>query len=324
MKKIQSRLFGLLILQLLIAVGIFTSHQRQQQSHLQQPLLSFDEQQLNRIVVSDGEKTVNLTKTGDHWLLPDLQKLPATESKLTDLLTKLEALHSGWPVATTSSAQKRFDVEKAKFQRRIQLYQDETLLDELYVGTSPGFRKTHIRKAGDNAIYTAALNSYELPVKMQNWFDKSLLASTAIDNIKGPDFVLHKTDGKWTLAEFNTPEGEETDEQIRTELNPDKAGQLASALTGLRVIAVETGQPLSNNTAPEVSTVTLEVAGPDSSWVYRLTQAGDKYTVSRNDRDAVFDVSKFDYDRIASASYAKLVKQPEITESSSATESSDS
>ena len=176
MNKTQYWLSGLLILQLLITAGLSWNRQSQQQTNPQQPLLSFEQQRLDKLVISDSENNVTLTKSGDRWLLPELQKLPVNDSRMTELLSKLQGLKTGWPVATTRASRERFEVEEDKFQRRIQWYQDDTLAGELLVGTSPGFRKTHIRKVGDDAIYTAELNSYELPVQNDGWLDKSLLS----------------------------------------------------------------------------------------------------------------------------------------------------
>ena len=212
MKKMKSWLCGILILQILITTGIFWNRQSQPQANPQQPLLSFELQRLDKVVFSDSENTVTLIKFGDQWLLPELQKLPVSDSQITGLLGKLQHMKTGWPVATTSASHERFEVEEGKFQRRIQLYQGDILADELFVGTSPGFRKTHIRKLGDDAIYTAELDSYEVPVKNNGWLDKSLLASTAIDSIKGPDYALRKTDDQWTLATTSSQAEEKSKE----------------------------------------------------------------------------------------------------------------
>ena len=261
---------------------------------------------------------ITLTKSGDRWLLPELQKLPVNDSRMTELLSKLQGLKTGWPVATTRASRERFEVEEDKFQRRIQWYQDDTLAGELLVGTSPGFRKTHIRKVGDDAIYTAELNSYELPVQNDGWLDKSLLSVATIDSIKGPDYSLRKTEGQWSFANANTPAQGESIGQTVALLNVEKARQLASAVTSLRVNAVASSPTLPG--LAEGTATRLEVSGPDDNWIYHLLQTDDKYFISRNDRDTVFSISKFDYERVANTRYAQLVIQPDGAENSNATE----
>lgn len=81
-----------------------------------------------------------------------------------------------------------------KYQRHQQLLQDEQLVADLYVGTSPGFRKVHIRKVDDDAIYAVGLNSYEMPVKVSDWLHKTLLAPQDIEGIKGADCTQQKTE----------------------------------------------------------------------------------------------------------------------------------
>lgn len=303
MKKTQSWLGGLLVLQLLIGSGLLWYSQQRQTQNQQQPLLSFEKSQIDRIVITGGGDDNNIAtiqKADNKWQLPELQQLPANNNKLTDLLNKLDDLRSGWPVATTTSSRERFEVEKDTFQRRLQLYQGDTLAAELLVGTSPGFRKVHIRKSDDDAIYAVSLNSYELPPKNDDWLDKSLLAANEISSIKGPDYALQKTQGNWVFDNGDSAE-QKGEPKAASELDIDKVKQLVSALTSLRV------QSLAPALEDKTTAMTLNVSGPKGDWIYQFIQADDKYYVSRSDRDTVFSINKSEFEYIAQIRRTQLL-----------------
>lgn len=312
MTKLQTWLSGLLLTQLLIAAALFWGGLKPQQENQGLALLSFNAEQLERILISDGEHSVTLTKSGDDWRIPALQKLPADADKLESLLDKLHDLKSGWPVATTTSSHQRFEVAEDKFQRRLQLYQGDTLAGELYIGTASGFRQSHIRRAGDNAVYSAKLNSFDWPAKKQDWLDKSLLAVSKIKRIKGPDYQLQQQEPGWHFM------ATEDAEDPAPELNQEKARQLAAALRNLRVLAATDQAPDLQAAGTDV--ISLEVSGPQSHWRYRFINADGKYYVSRDDRETNFTLSQFDYDRIAAIDLNQLTEaSPEAAEQSTET-----
>ncbi|TQV86254.1 DUF4340 domain-containing protein [Exilibacterium tricleocarpae] len=302
MTKLQSRLGGLLVLQLVLAAGLFWNSQQQQQHDLQQPLLGFEKSQVDRIEISDGDAAVTLRKAGDQWQLPDLHQLPIDDNKLDDILTKLAALNSGWPVATTASGRERFEVAEDNFQRHLRLYQGEAAVASLYVGTSPGFRKVHVRRGQEDAIFAVELNSYELPAAGSDWLDKTLLGAGAVTSIKGPDYALNKTDSGWTFVETAPLAAGDA-----PKLNIEKAEQLAAAMADLKVQAVVEAEPAGD-------AIALEVTGNNGNWTYRFIQADDNYYVGRSDKDMLFSISKIDYENITTVGMPQLALETQSTE----------
>lgn len=291
MTKFHTALGGLLALQVLLAAILFWSHQQPGQQNQQEPLLAFDQGQLDKLVVSDAQQTVTLTKSGGAWLIPDFKQLPADAAKLKGLLDRLHGLPAGWPVATSQNSHSRFEVAEDKFQRRLQLYQGGKRVAELFVGTSPGFKKAHVRRSGDDSVYAVGLNSFDWPVNHENWLDKAVLAANDISAIKGPDYALQKTGESWQFADAtNGPK-----------VDAAKARQLAAALSSLKVLPPVDALPSGEQTG-----ITLQVANPQRSWQYRWVKAGDKYFVSRDDRDVVFSISQPDFERIAGIDKAQL------------------
>ncbi|MDH3378066.1 MAG: DUF4340 domain-containing protein [Gammaproteobacteria bacterium] len=314
----QFWLGSLLALQLVLAAGLFWNDINTAQSKVAQVLLNFEQKQIGRVVISDSNHTVTLNKSGEEWVLPDSYQLPADEIKLAALLDKLADLQADWPVATSSSAQARFEVADNQFQRRVRLYQGDGLLGDLFVGTSPGFRKVHARRSGDDAIYAVVLNGYELPADDNEWLDKTLLSASGVTAIKSDEYSLKKDDGKWQFE--NSDKSVDANNEA-LELNEGKASQLAAALTSLRV------QGLAKNfdeilSADESSRKALDVIGT-SSWRYELLEQDGKYYVRRNDLDKLFTLSKFDYEQITGTGLAQLAKQPNAENSEPDTKESD-
>lgn len=292
MKKLQFYLSGFLALQLVLAAGLFWREHRQQELQQQsEPLLALQREQLQRLEISAGDDSVALQKNAGEWQLPELHNLPVDAAKLDGLVDKLVEMRSGWPVATSDSARERFEVSEEKFQKRLRMYSDGEVAAEFFIGTSPGFRKVHLRRAGDDAIYAAELNSYEMPVEGEDWLDKKLLAAGDLESINGPDYQLRKVDGEW---QFAAGEGG---------LDADKARELANALSGLRI-----QKPVGEK--PEAEPLAIQVAAGGGEFGYQFLHSGDKYFVRRSDREQLFELSRYDYERIADLRRPQLVLQP--------------
>ncbi|MDE1464654.1 DUF4340 domain-containing protein [Spartinivicinus poritis] len=322
MAKLKTWLTGLLAIQLVLVVGLFWRSEHQQQQNIQQPLFGFNLADVTKVIVSDSDNRVTMSKSGDHWVLPELANLPANHDKLTDVLAKLESIQTGWPVATTTSSHERFDVSEDKFQRQVQLYQDDKLVGSVLVGTSPGFRKAHIRKPEDDAVYTAQLNSYELPVKGNDWLNKSLLAAGSVDNIKsieGTDYRLEKSDDSWVLSESKQSSSNAAN---ATKLDMVKAQQLATALANLQVQGVADKQP---HAGADSKLGAIEVVNDKGKLSYQLTAVDDTYFIKRSDVEQAFTISKYDYERITQVGLSQLALQVEhsdkaVAESKKATD----
>jgi len=290
MKKLQFYLSGFLAVQLVLAAGLLWRDQRQQDMQQQREvLLAVDRNQLQHLEISAGNKTVVLQKNGSQWQLPDLQGLPVDSAKLDALLEKLAGLQSGWPVASSRAARDRFEVAEDKFQKRLRLFTGEgEPAAELFIGSSPGFRKTHVRGADDDAIYAVELNSYELPAEADSWLDKKLLAAGEVQAIAGPDYKLAERDGKWQFAEGGA------------KLDESKARQLANALANLRITRAATE-------VPEAEAIHIQVTTDSGELDYEFIQADEHYFVRRGDREQLFELSRYDYERIADPRNQALV-----------------
>ena len=298
MRKIQILLTGFLAFQVLLAGGLFWNNAYTAQSKNKSILFGFEQEEINRVEISNENDTIILNKSDQKWVLPDLHKLPVNENKILKLLDKLAQLNPGWPVATTKESFPRFEVADDKFQRKVKIFKDNDLIEEFFVGTSPNFRKGHIRKINDNAIYSIPLNSYELPIDNAQWLDTSLLAVKDITEIKGRDFVLRNRDGKWNIE----PLGENIGAiYSNSKINVAKVKSLVSVLTSLRILGIATEDNIIN----EGQVKSIDVTGT-SSWHYELLKKDEKYYIRRNDIATLFTMSKQNYELLSSIGLSQL------------------
>jgi hypothetical protein len=140
------------------------------------PLVAVTLDQINRIVLEGPDHAnVVLVKEGGLWLLPELDKFPADSNRVATLLERVTGSKTGPPIATTAGAKTRFKVSDDAFERRITFAQNATTLATLYVGSSPGPRRSYVRAGGDDTVYALELAPYELPVRLADWEDKTIL-----------------------------------------------------------------------------------------------------------------------------------------------------
>ena len=222
--------------------------------------------------------------------------MPVNKVQLQQLIDKTLTLKSSWPVATSTSAQARFEVSDNNFQRRLVLSQDQQILANIYVGTSPGFRQSHIRIAEDKAIYKANINSYELSTKADDWLDKTLLSAKDINAINGPGYQLTKQDQQWQLKST----GDQAAESQAT--NHEQANKLVKALAELRVLAI-------SDKAIDKANTSLTVSNQQQQWQYQFAEQDGDYLVSRDDWGQVFSLSKKAYEEITKLDAPALAVQ---------------
>ena len=286
MTPLMRNLTVLLIVQLLLALWLFGSSNDDIKTQPLLPQLSAaDSLELSS---KDGELT--LTKLGDNWQLSN--GLPVSQGKLDGLLRDLTALKTGWPVAQSAEAQSRFSVAEDKFEQKLVLKQGEKVLHTLYLGDSPAFRQLYLRTDGDEAIYKAALNRFELSVEQSAWLDKQLLRLPVVERIAQGDNSLSRQGENWLLS-LN---GESH--------NADSAAarELVAKLSALSVLKRAEKAPLSSDITE------LNVRSSARDYQYQLVKQDDTALIRRNDIDHWFELSQSQFEPLISVDWTALVK----------------
>ena len=292
MNRLSTVLAAVLVLQLLLAVALFWPRENPGENDARTALMDLAGQDIDRLIISSAEDSLLLRRSESGWTLPDYHDLPVQESRVSRVLIDLPALARGWPVADSASAAGRFDVAEDDFQRRVSFYQGEDSRGELFVGSSPGFRKVHVRPAGDAQVYAVEFNSFELPVNADEWLDKSLLQLRNVTAIQGLDYAIEKQGEEWRDSDSEVPAEDQVD-------------ALVSGLSGLQVDAaadIATASLLADLEAPPTLTVTAD--GRD--YAFRLYEMEDNYFIQRGDIPVYFSLSDYDYDRLNDVNAASL------------------
>jgi hypothetical protein len=300
----QKRLTILLIVQVLLVLGLFAYQKNSRVQVAAQPLLAVGIADIDRIVIRDANNKATLQKTGEQWQLPELQQLPVDKQRLDDILQKLEGTKLTWPVTTTASSHERFEVTNSKFQRHIEVFQGDNKKAELWLGTSPGFKKIHLRRAGEDQVYAVELTSFEFATEAKDWLQKDLLAVKDISMINANDYTLQKTTDSWGFVPAN--QDESTDK-----VDPNKVTELVSGFNNLHIQEVVTQ-------APQGETTTVTVKSAAGEFQYDFIKTESDYFVKRNDRDTYFKLSQYEFERVAARTKADLKAVVQTEESDDA------
>jgi len=138
-----------------------------------EPFLEFDAASVDSLTVSNNEGSVSVAKVDGSWQLPN--GVPAAGFKVDSVIESLSKAAGGWPVANTEPTRERFEVTEENHQRHLVAKAGDDTVADVYLGTSPGYRKTHARRVGEDEIYAIGFSNYEAGVKAGDWLERSLL-----------------------------------------------------------------------------------------------------------------------------------------------------
>ncbi len=311
-------LSALLVLQLVAAVLLTYDFGSQAQSQQQGPLLALETNQVDKIRIEEQDKpALELHKQNGDWQLPGYHGLAAQAAKVDSLLNKLQELERNWPVASTGTSAKRFEVTEEKYQRKVTLLAGDQELTTLYLGSSPDMRKTHVRLNGEEDIYALPVHLYDAPVQGQDWVDTSLVQvdTAKLAKIEGDDFTLQRTGEFWQLDGLG--EQEITDDQA--------VHNLLSGLRNLRfqeVLGTE-AKPEFGLEQPALS-LNLSLNGQDAPVSYQFGKAetGDHYVLKSSGQAVYFKIPAAQLDQLINlkrAAFAKGKPEPETPAETEAT-----
>ena len=251
----------------------------------QEPLIAFNANLLDEINISDRhDNEVILVRRGEHWILPELEDLPADDRMITDLIDALAYQPHGRPVADTVPARQRFHVAAYHYQRRLTLIGEGELLGTIYLGTSPGFRRVHARNDAGEAIYSVKFNNFDAPAAASSWLQRSLLQISEPDHIKGPGFEVSREGNGWRTPSGVAPDRRELDALL-----------LALASQQIDGVAEEDDQRTLAETEPTLALDIMTASGTERLEYFSLDDG--RFVYSRK-FPLFFSLSDYDYDRI--------------------------
>lgn len=294
MKNYRSLLVGLLLLQGLLIAVFLLSNKHNDRQNTQVKLLSFSTDKIDQMVIKAENEKLLLKREQGQWQLEN--GLPVTASKMEQSLEMLAKLKGTWPVATTASSHKRFNLEDDKNLREIGLFQQGKIIATLLIGDSPGFRKSYVRNKESSDVYALEINEYDFPSNKNDWLDITLLAVENLRRIEGQGFTLAK-ESTWLL-----------EKNSEARVDPEKANALASHFEKFMVIG-EASPPKEDE---ESARTEIRVENAASvRYDYTFIQAGESYYAKRSDIDHFFNITKNTYENISEVKLADLV-MPEV------------
>jgi len=301
MRKWITILGGLLIVQLVMAVTINLTGENYQAFQAEEKLLTFDVGRVDGLRIEGEGQTLVLHKRDGRWLLPVQDDFPADQQSVERLLDKLAGLEKGWPVATSVSAASRFKLAEDDYQLRLALLSNDQSLAELYVGTSPGFRKVHVRPEGDEAVYSVAFNTWEASPKADDWIDKQVLQfdKESVQRIELPGLVLQREGDALQVAGLSEQE----------QANSEEIEALLDKLAGLRIqslLGTEAKPEYGQDASQRAIKLALNEGAP-LSYRFSKTEGENHYVLKRSDLDYYFKLPEYTVTPILDATRDKLV-----------------
>ena len=248
---------------------------------------------------------IELAKKNGAWVIPGQFDAPADSARVSSLLDKLAALKRGLPVATSDAAMKRFKLVDTDFQRRVLLKSGGKTLDTLYLGDSPGLRKSDARVSTDRAVYAVDLATYELPTDVAAWLNAEVLQQDAgqltgltISGGKGEKLELVKQPGTDKDKDKDTDKHASsawTDPALTGDKHIDSshAEALADQVSQLRIEGVLGTQvkPEWQQDHPVLSLQLKDDKSHSVDWTLSKPASGDFYVLKSSAHPWYFSIS---------------------------------
>ena len=313
MKTIITILAVVAVAQVALAVWAFSGKTPLNDQAASSSLLAFEKSEVDQLVITDGDEPVELARKNGKWLTAG--DFPIEDGKVDAMLSKLADLKFGLPVATSDSALSRFKVSEKDFERHIQLKKSDDMLAEIYVGSGAGARKSHVRNGSQNAVYTAAIGSYDIPASLDDWQDKGLLilntddvkkleiSGITLEKVKASDSDDDKA-MKWKAAALES--GKTLDQQaLKDAISP---------LVNMRISKV-LGKDSKPEYGLEKAELSLKLFYEAGERFYQFGKIKDTedYALKVSDRPEFFQISDFTAKNIIEKmAKVKWLKEPEV------------
>jgi hypothetical protein len=238
---------------------------------------------------------IELSRKDGKWILPGQFDAPADAGRVNSLLDRLGALKRGLPVATSEASLRRFKVADNDFERRVELRAAGKTLDTLYLGTSPGLRKSDARTGADRAVYAVDLLAYELPTDPGSWLNAELLSAdvdelTELDVATAPADRLQLLKQKGADGQASTWTGPSLPGD--THIDNAHADLLVRQLSQMRVDAVlgTTPKPEWQQDHPALRLELKDDKNTTVDWTLSKASSGDYYVLKSSAHPWFFSV----------------------------------
>ena len=282
-----NRLLLLLLIQVCVLLFVRWSSDVQRQEALAPGrVTSLNPAAIDEIRIGDEyDNSVVLRRSGQRWVLPESQGLPAGGERVEALIAAVTRPLADWPVAQSSAARQRFQVADYYYQRQVELFVDGETAATVYLGTAPGFRKVHARSSDSDDIYSIDFNTFDAPAIGSPWLDTRLLQVRTPLRIDADAYSLSFDDGTWHSGTGGEPDAQE----------------LGALLAALRTLQVEgiADQDAQRDLAGAEATLEMSVQGLAGAATLSLYALDNAYFIHSSEYPLFFTLSAAEFDRLA-------------------------
>ncbi|MBI4819471.1 MAG: DUF4340 domain-containing protein [Deltaproteobacteria bacterium] len=324
MSKLNRLLLIALVVQILI-VGLVGARDEPKVAQPTPVFPGFDADKVTTVEVAgfsgfgDDKKpqSVKLSKEGTAWGVADAEGYPVAKDKIDTFLKNVGKLKAGSPVVTKEAFHPKLEVSPTEYQRKVTLTHDGKPMS-FFLGSSPGFKKIHVRKDGEKEVYLAEeLSAWDVGSKASDWVERSYLKvpdadvwAMTLHNAQGTIQLEKGLDGSWAMAGATLPVKKSSVEDVVR-----KAASITVDAPMGKSVKPEYGfeAPLAEVT---LVTGTSTIAGmPPKITTTRTIKVGAKvedksYYVKASDQDFVITAAKWSMDPLVTKAMKDLVEEP--------------
>ncbi|MGA1191178.1 MAG: DUF4340 domain-containing protein [Bdellovibrionota bacterium] len=321
MKSLVFPLTLLLGIQIFFGLILTSSHDEMAAFQAEDPLLDLSLEDIDEVLITvreegQSERVLTLRKESDIWILPDYYAFPVSGKKLSVLQEKLFQIKKPYPVGSTELAAKQFEVSDKTFQTRVELKKEGDIIETLYLGTSPSFKKIHLRRKDELQTYAIPFSSYELRAKENAWLNREYLhlQPSDIKSITFHDFTLERDESSSMLL----PQGMDASSEQAARSTIDDFVKNITTLSFLDVLGEEVKDEY-NLTKPAH---TLRVALNDGTEVrYDFGDVKDEthYVLRLSGEERLLKIAGYQVDKIKDVTRADLIEAKEPVSSTAET-----
>ncbi|MCC6166232.1 MAG: DUF4340 domain-containing protein [Caldilineaceae bacterium] len=317
--RVNLALLALLALQLVAVAWVYRPRATGAAGTPLLPGVSAD--QVTRLRIADADRSVELERAGDGWVMAGTDGYPANTEKITTTLASLIGVTTDRLVATTPASHARLQVAPNAFARQVTLTTPDG--DQaIYLGSSAGAGATHVRLDGNDATYlTSGLDVWQLDTAPSSWVNATYFSLPAdevvaltLQNANGTLTFVKDENGEWTLQD-RAP-----DEQVL-------AANISTLVT--RATGVNLTVPLGTADKPEygmadpLATLTLQTQNAQGetaeyTLVMGAKDADNTYVFKASSSPHYVRIAGFTGDEFASKKRADFLPQPEAADGSAA------
>lgn len=241
-------------------------------------------------ITGEENKHLILEKSDNGWILPNTFSVQADSEQVDKLLEKLATVKQGLVVATSGGAPKRFKTADDVFERHLVIKAGSDTVGDFYLGSSAGFRHSHVRKANLSEVTTLPLSNFEVDIDADKWLDRDL-AKLTMDDIKAlqiSDINITRTETGWSA-----------DTLPNDQLNGEAVENLLTKVSSLAVQSVlepEDASSLFDGDEAAQFSVTMK---DNTEITYRIVKQDDQYILNMSNSDLYFKVNTYQAEGIS-------------------------